>query len=196
MAITEIGKLKELDFNKQLAFAYLTCERLYPNYNYFSKNYDFGDPIVLRTAIDYISGNFFNQKIDKAKNDFLIEKIDTCIPEPADYETILASSALDACTVITETLGFLNDKKKSRLEDISTMATDSVDMYIQEIEDLDFNRDKDFQKKIDSHPLMKKEISIQKGIVDFLIASMSFDLDDIRVLLNLQENNNKGSLNL
>ena len=38
MAIEEINKLKDFDFTKQAAFAYLTCERLYPNYTYFSDN--------------------------------------------------------------------------------------------------------------------------------------------------------------
>jgi uncharacterized protein YjaG (DUF416 family) len=36
MTIKEIDKLKDLDFEKQVTFTYLTCERLYPNYVYFS----------------------------------------------------------------------------------------------------------------------------------------------------------------
>ncbi len=28
----ELKQLGQLDFSKQVAFAYLTCERLYPNY--------------------------------------------------------------------------------------------------------------------------------------------------------------------
>jgi len=35
MSIEAVDKLQELDFTKQTAFNYLTCERLYPNYVYF-----------------------------------------------------------------------------------------------------------------------------------------------------------------
>lgn len=196
MALIQVNKLKELSFDKQLAFSYLTCERLYPNYVYFSDNYNFGSPDILRTAIDFLYDNLFHHEVDKVETTSFLKKIDKIIPEPADYDTVLASSALDACTVTIETLNFLIDKQNSRLDDISTMATDTADMYIQEIENLDYNNDPFFQKKIDSHPLMKKEIDIQKGIINFLTQRKSIDIDDIQILLTLQENNKKGSLNL
>lgn len=47
-----IKKLSVLNFERQLTFAYLTCERLYPNYSYFSQQYNFGDPQLLRECID------------------------------------------------------------------------------------------------------------------------------------------------
>jgi len=69
-------------------------------------------------------------------------------------------------------------------------------MYIQEIESLDFNNDNDFQKKIDKHPLMQKEIAVQSGIISFLANSKVFDFGDLQILLHLQENNKKSNLNL
>jgi hypothetical protein len=93
-------------------------------------------------------------------------------------------------------LEFIKDKKISRLEDISTFATDTVSMHIIDIESLDFNNDKDFQKKIQEHSLMKREMNIQSGIVDFLKKIDSIQAEDIQTLLSLQDNNNKGSLNL
>lgn len=195
MAISEINKLKEVDFTKQLAFAYLTCERLYPNYVYFSKKYEFGNPDILRTSIDFLHSNLFDNKADKTKINSLIKDVDKNIPEPADYDTILASSALDASTVIIESLNFLIDKQTSRLDDISTMAIDTADMYIQDVENLDYNTDKHFQQKIDTHPLMIKEISIQKGIIAYLFKIKNIEPPDISTLLQLQEKN-KGSLSL
>ncbi len=196
MAVKAVNRLKELDFTKQLAFAYLTCERLYPNYVYFSTNYDFGRPHELRRAIDYLYSNLFENKSDSKEINFLITTVDSITPQPAEHDTILASSALDACGVVYESLNLLLDKQASRLESISTMATDTVDMYIQEIEELDFNSDKDFQQKIDNHPLMKKEVESQSGIITFLSNTMTIDHEDIQTLLNLQKNNKKGSLDL
>lgn len=195
MAIQEINELKQLDFAKQLTFAYLICERLYPNYLFFSNKYSFGNPTVLREAIDYVSSNIIKNESDKERINSFIKKVDKNIPQPANYNTVLASSALDACTAINESLDFLMDKKTSRLEDISTMATDSVDMYIQEKENLSYNTDKQFQQKIDNHPLMIKEVLIQKGIITYLHTISSINLSDIDTLIKLQSNN-RGNLNL
>jgi uncharacterized protein YjaG (DUF416 family) len=65
MHIEALNKLKQLDFSKQAAFAYLICERLYPNYVYFSNKYGFGKPNILRKAIDYLYNNFFESNLDK-----------------------------------------------------------------------------------------------------------------------------------
>jgi hypothetical protein len=56
--------------------------------------------------------------------------------------------------------------------------------------------DKDFQKKIDSHPLMKKEVATQIGTISFLKSTKNIDAEDIKLLLNLQENNKRGNLDL
>lgn len=196
MAIEELNKLKDLNFKKQAAFAYLICERLYPNYVYFSDNYNFGNPKVLREAIDYLYLNLFESNLDKNKINSLIKKVNKNTPEPGEFDTGLASSALDACTSIYESLNFLIDKKFSRIKDTSTFATDTVHMYIQDIDKLDFNQDKNFQQKIKNHPLMKKEIAMQSGIISFLNNTKVFDFGDLQTLLRLQENNKKSNLDL
>lgn len=196
MAIDTIEQLKKLDFNKQLVFAYLTCERLYPNYVYFSQNYNFGEPSILRDAIDYLYSNLLENNFDKNTVDNLIKKVDKNTPDTEDFDTAFVSSALDACTAVGDNLDFLIDKDFSRIKSIFSYAIDTVDMYIQEIESLDFNKDKYFQQKIDNHPLMQKELAIQQGIVTFLCNTKSIDYGDIQTLLHLQENNKKSNLNL
>ena len=196
MIFTQITELKSLDFNKQLAFAYLTCERLYPNYHFFSEKYKFGNPNILRQAADFIYHDFFEIHPDKDKIEFFRKEIDKNTPYPGEFRTALASSALDACTVLMETLDFMDDKKPSRLEDISTFATDTVSMRIMDIASLDFNKDKDFQKKISEHPLMQKEVKIQSGIITFLKNIDLLQPEDIQTLLSLQDNNTNGNLDL
>lgn len=198
MVTEALNKLKELGFSKQLSFAYLTCERLFPNYVYFSENYKFGNPALLREAIEYLYNTIFEKNYDKIKINYLIKIVANNIPEPADYKTGLASAALDACTAIEESLYFILDGEFSRIESISTFAIDTVHMHIQEIDELDFNTDINFQQKIDNHLLMKKEIKIQSGIVFFLnnIKTTDIDLGDLQTLIHLQKNNNKGNLNL
>lgn len=185
----DLEKLANLDFKSQLVFAYLTCERLYPNYVYFASNYHFGDASILRNALDYIYMNIFNNKFDSSKISSLTQQIDKATPETAEFDTILASSALDACTATSETLRFMVDRDFSKIRDISTMATDTVHMYIQVKEHLDYNIDKEFDNKIFSHPLMKREITIQQGIIGFLAKSSDLQEGDISTLIHLQDNN-------
>jgi uncharacterized protein YjaG (DUF416 family) len=188
--------LHDLDFSKQLVFAYLTCERLYPNYLHFSEDYTFGNPYALRKAIDYLFENLFETHIDATDISSLIQNIEKNTPDPALFDTVLASSALDACGVVFESLNFMLDRRPSRLADIATMATDTVDMYIQDIENLDFNSDKLFQHKIDTHPLMQKEKAIQSGILSFLSSRTTIDYENVRTLLRLQQSDESGNLRL
>jgi uncharacterized protein YjaG (DUF416 family) len=196
MAIEELNKLKELDFNKQRAFAYLTCERLFPNYVYFSNNFDFGNPDVLKEAIDFFYLNIFEKNPDKNKINFIAKDVEKNTPYTEDFTTNFVSSALDACTAISDSLDFLIDKDFGKIINISIYATDSVNMYIQEIENLDFNNDKNFQQRINNHPLMQKEVAIQSGIIAFLNNSKVLDFEDLQTLLQLQENNKKSNLDL
>lgn len=195
MVMEEITKLKELDLIKQIAFAYLTCERLYPNYIYFSDHFRFGNPSTIRDAIDYLYLNLFEANPDKTKIDFHIENIDKNTPDTEDFTTIFVSSALDVCAAISDSLGFLVSKDFSKITDISSYSFDSIDMYIREIENIE-SSDKNFRQRIIDHPLMKKEMLIQLGIITFLCNTPSIDYGDLQTLLNLQENNQKGNLDL
>jgi len=185
--IEEIKRLERLDFSKQLAFAYLTCERLYPNYVSFSTEVVFGNPTILRNVIDFIFKQLFRESLDEKIIQEYLLSIDQNIPYPENYATILASLALDSCTVIEETLNFLIDKKPSRLYDISTMAIDTVDMYIQDRDNMDYNTDSDFEIKVLNDPLMQEELYIQKGIISFLDKIDRINESDIYTLIQLQE---------
>ncbi len=197
MAIDNINELGKLNYNKQLVFAYLTCERLYPNYAFFSENFDFGAKQTLRKAIDYISTVLLISDFpSKDEIETHLSAIEPNTPFPQNFETILSSSALDSCTAILETLQFMLDRKKSRLKDISTFATDTVDMYIGDRDKLDFNTDPDFDRKIFNDPLMQREHSIQNGIISYLNKIEKLELPDINNLLNLQFNNNRSNIDL
>jgi len=196
MAIKEINRLQKLDSNKQITFAYLTCERLFPNYVYFSINYNYGNPDVLRRSIEYIGTNLFQDLTCKNEIQTFIKKVEKNTPEPGEFNTVLASSALDSCTAIMETLDFLIDKEFKRIIDVSTFAIETIVMYLIDSLGLDINLDRNFMDKINKCPLMTKELNIQLGIISFLENTKKLDVEDLRTLLHLQENNGNGSLDL
>jgi hypothetical protein len=70
--------------------------------------------------------------------------------------------------VIYESVNLLKGLDTSRiLDDISTMSTDAVDLFIHERDDMDYDEPY-FEEKILRDPLMKQEVSIQKGSIKFL----------------------------
>ena len=183
MHIEALNKLKQLDFSKQAAFAYLICERLYPNYVDFSNKYGFGETIILRKAIDYLYINLF--EINPDKINFFLKEVDKNTPDTEDFETVMVSPALDACTAIQDSLYFLVDNNFSRIINISTYATGTVSVYIQENEILDSQTDENLPQKIDHHLLMQKEVALQIGTISYLekISSLlPIDIDTLRQL--------------
>ena len=166
MHIEALNKLKLMDISKQSAFAYLICERLYPNYVDFSNKYGFGEPLILRNAINYLYNNLFESNLYKIN--FILKEVDKNTPDTENFQTVMVSPALDACTAIQDCLYFLVDNNFSRIINISTYATDTVSVIIQENENLDFNTDENFQQKIDHHLLMQKEVAIQIGTISYL----------------------------
>lgn len=197
MNIDNFDTLKKMNTDKQLVFAYLTCERLYPNYVHFSNKYGFADKMALREAIDFIHNNLYETiSFEHPSIPSLMQAVELNTPTPEDFETILASSALDACSAILETLSFMHYKNELRIDDISTFATDTVNMFIHVKYDLDFNTDKEFEQKIFNHPLMQKELNIQKGIISYLSKVQNIEQSDINTLLDLQANNGKGNIDI
>ncbi|MFH6995145.1 DUF416 family protein [Flavobacterium sp. FlaQc-48] len=177
-------KLAGLDDEKKITFSLLICERLLPNYVYFSKKYGYGDP----SQLEEIISTLFKDLIEKNKSqniDNYINVVENLTPDTEDYSTILASFALNACTSILSTLFFLKDDDFENLADVATYARDTVDMFIQERDDLDMN-DSQMEILIEKDPFMQKELKRQFEVVDYLNNSKSDSLSVID-LVSLRE---------
>lgn len=182
-------KLADLDDQKKIFFSLLICERLFPNYVFFSKKYGYGDPSKLETIISTLFRDVLeNNKTLKIDN--YINIVENITPDTEDYDTILASFALDACTSILSTLYFLKDGDFENLVDVATYARDTVDMFIQERDDLDIN-DIQMDQLIEEDPFMQRELKRQFEVVDYLNSSMSESLSfiDLSSLRELAESN-------
>lgn len=187
MPIKEIEQLKEMDFKKQLAFAYLCCERVYPNYFHFSHKYNFGDLGILRVAVDFLHESIFNSIPDSKRIDTFLQAAEVNAPRPDNFDTFYASIAMYSAGVIYESINLLKQTDISRiLNDISTMCTDAVDLFIQERDDMDYDED-DFEAKILNDSLMQTELSIQKGSIVYLQKIDQLNEADINTLLQLQK---------
>ena len=180
---------------KQLAFCYLTCERLLPNYAYFSRVCAFGSPTVLRTAIDFLYDAIFSTEPDSIRVRQLIGLIDPNTPDTEDFETIFVSSALDACSATIDSLEFLLNNDFKKISDVSTSAIDTVEMYTSDLIDNDPDNTSARENEM-LHPLVEREIAIQQAIISVLDSKPHLTPHDIETLLHIQSENTNGSLNL
>jgi uncharacterized protein YjaG (DUF416 family) len=86
------------------------------------------------------------------------------MPNTEEYDTILSSFALDACTSIYSCICFLLDQETENIIDTAIYARDTVDMFIQENDDMELN-DMLFEVKIENNYFMKLEKERQKKVI-------------------------------
>lgn len=178
-----IEQLKDVSFLNKLAFAYLNCERLYPYYVYFSLNFSFGSISAVRKAIDNIRRHLLGDVLSNDEIQQNIDDVNTNTPDTEDFITVHASSALDACCAVLNSLQFLFDRKFDHLMDISRYGTDMVDRYLNSHIDVDV-LSPELEQSILNDPLMKKEILYQNEIILFLTSHSSLKQSDIDYLVD------------
>jgi len=154
------NQLRKLTAKQRFAFALSCCERLYPNYHIFTKEHNWGNSLFLREALDYCWKYLENDDI-KGETDALIKKCDSVTPDTEDFCGVYVSPALDAAVCTTNTLKLMTSDSIDKVVEIASLCIDTVDMYVQEIEDLN-SGDPELEKKILQHKLMQSELGRQK----------------------------------
>jgi len=179
--------IEKLAQRKQSVFSLLCCERLLDNYKIFSLNFKWGDVSELAKGIDclirYIENNSFDK--DEIKN--IIKNISKITPNTEDFDTILVSFALDACNSVYESLNFLLNPNIEKVIDIASFARDTVDMYIQVKDSLDYS-DPQFEYKIAKNFYMHQEKERQNKHLGILESN---ELDEHLINKLRTENKNK-----
>jgi uncharacterized protein len=178
----EVEKLlSALSPQKQLIFAFLTIEKLVPNYAYFSNLHSWGDSQILTESQLLIYNSIFERDTTGYDIKDIYTRLEEATPDTEDFSSISASFALDACTSVLSTLDFLSENDLSHIVEVAIFARDTVDMYIQEV--LDFSpNDKILESKIAENDFMIREKMRQSSIVTNLLNSEEV-LDSTLVIL-------------
>lgn len=172
-----LGRLSD---KAKLFFAALTCDHLYLNYVHFQETTGWGDPEILRKAIDTIYQYLINEEL-YTSNDIqvLIDSFGLITPDTEDFPEITSSYALDACTAVLSTLRFIIESNLDSIVEVATYARDTVDMYVL-IRD-DFNSsDPNIEARVAADPLMVKEKQRQHQVIESLSA---IDLNKVTKVL-------------
>lgn len=176
--------ITSLSFEQKIVFCLLTSEKLLPNYEFFSKKYNYGNPDLLKNTIETLYTNLADVKSLGSELDKMLENIDRITPDMDDFSSVLASSALDACTSLLSTLYFIKDGDEENVIAVATYARDTVDMYIFEKENLD-PQNKNYEMIIEQDPYMvnekKRQMSIASSLRNTNLINSNI-VDELRVL--------------
>ena len=188
-------RLIKLDSKRQIAFGAICCERLLPNYLAFQKDAGWGDINPIRKALDlvwfYLNGETRN--IQEIKD--LTDSCESVAPSSDDFESLYVTSAQDACFAVCCLLDYLLENDVGKIVQVATYATDSVDLYVQEIENMAPN-DPELEQKILTHQLMQKELTQQEENLKAIEQASALDSNFLAQLKASWNNNKKSNLNL
>jgi len=174
-------RLVVLPFWKQLVFLLIVCQRLIPSFRAFAMETVFQGENLLK---DMLLKAWNTLLRGKSKADFSNEMVqaESVAPETEDSDSIYVSSALDASVAISLLMKAFSDGQTDTVVEAVTLIRDSVDMYVQELEDMDPN-DPNLETRILNNELMQKELKRQREDLEFL---SSLD-DDITVSMTVVE---------
>jgi len=154
-------KLSDLPSSKQGAFGASCCLRLVPNYVFFRQQTGWRDEKELVDALsliwDWVEGGEVGDLHEAA------ERCEALAPRSEDFETHLSTAAQDACFAVCAVLDFISGggRDTERIVQAASYARDSVDLFVQEEEDMG-STDPELEQKILHHPLMQAELAAQE----------------------------------
>jgi uncharacterized protein YjaG (DUF416 family) len=161
-----LQELKLVPFWKQLAFLTSVCKRLIPSFFAFSKETGALGTSELESILQKAVRSILKGEINAGfESDSKLAE--SFAPETEEHSSIFTSSALDAATAISILANAFDEQHTSMIVEGAALARDSVDMFIQEIEELKPN-DPQLELKILQHKLMQKELKRQREDLKFL----------------------------
>ena len=180
-------RLARLSPSARLAFAAACGERLLPNYRAFVKSASWGDPALLREALDYVWSSINAGTVDRNRVQELLSGCERAVPDSESFSSDWTSAAIDAGTAVIEALEALLDGSMEHIVNTAIFCRDTVDMFIQIRDRLDFNSDPNFESKISENPLMQQELARQARVLDELDGRPSLDASFVDQLKKISQ---------
>jgi len=144
------NQLSHLPKERLIGFGINICERLLPDYIGFHQKFNWGNPEILREAIEYAKASVTNT-IDEEKVNQLLIDLESVLPDTEEFPDPLGSYALNAGCAVFELLEYLIDPEIDHLLNISSTVSDTIDFKLSELDD-DLN-----EEEIANHPDLLKE---------------------------------------
>jgi len=155
-------RIRRLPSVAQLAFGCACCQRLLPNFFAFEQATGWGEVAVLRNAVEYV-WNLLPFGVAEANQVHQhIERCEALAPRSDDFDSLLVTAAQDVCFSVCSLLDFVLHGDPKSIVQIATYATDSIDLFVQETENMAPGAS-DLEHRILMNPLMQKELKRQEA---------------------------------
>ena len=140
-------------------------ETMYPNFALFCETSDHPGKLVYRHALnlvwEYASGrteliNFAGQQ----------EKLEACIPDPAEYDVFGVRPALDACVALILLLQSCDEPQEDDLQSLQDLSRSTIEDYLDIIA---------FDGDIEQHPLIRRQHQLISDLQDLVLQDKEKD---------------------
>jgi uncharacterized protein YjaG (DUF416 family) len=174
------AQLSRLPSESRLAFAAACAQRCIANYATFFRETHWGNPQAVESALHQVWRWCLGESQPPTQHiRALADQLEDLAPDAEDFTSLFVSSAQDAVFAVCCLLDYCCDKDVTRLVEATRYATDSIDLYVQEVLELD-PQDPLLEAKILAHPLMQQELERQNR--DMTALAHSADREAIVVL--------------
>lgn len=162
----------------------MTCEKVLPIYSLFSQQEAWGNISIFEEALITQYQFILNIPISESKIDNILEEIESNAPNLDEFSNGIASYALDACIILSESINFLKMKKLEYSLSVASTSRDLVDMFIQEANNISPN-DPNIEVKIQENQFMKREVNRQFNLISQINSIQNIssqEIDKLRVI--------------
>lgn len=153
--------LEKLPSLGQLAFLLSCVERLFPNYLAFNRRHAWGHPSALQEALALGWRSLGGGDVPRSMILDALERCEEALPNTEQFNSELVSPGLDAAACSCLLLEFLLESNSQKAIEAATLARDTVDMYVQDVEPFRSN-DPALERQILTHTFMKRELERQR----------------------------------
>jgi uncharacterized protein len=161
------GELSQIPWARQLAFAASCCERAFPNYVIFSGQEGWGDPAILRQCLDKTWNLIEGEPFPADQIRELKQRCEAATPDADDFESSMVGPGQEAAFCVHLLLDLCLERDPRHAVRISTWARDTIDSYVQHLENIDV-ADPEREQRIEGHPLMREELERQQSDLAYL----------------------------
>jgi uncharacterized protein YjaG (DUF416 family) len=188
-------RLSRLDSGRQLAFGAACCERLLPNYLAFQQDTGWGDVHPVRDALESVWASIRDEVLSHQEIKNITAFCESAVPDSEAFKSLYVTSAQDACFAVCCLLDFLLESDVNKIVQAATYAIDSVDLYVQEIENMPPN-DPKLEPKILAHHLMQRELAQQEENLKMIEQTPFLSHEFLARLKKSWDNNGKSNLDI
>lgn len=171
--VSLMERLSRLEKRGWVVFSLACTERMLPNYRRFAIDHNWGDVQPLIAALDSGWTWLERGQVDEVSLQDILGACQVQAPNTEDFDSVYVSPALDAACAAEGVVRLLLESDPRFVLEIATLAVDTVDMYVQELEGMT-PESSDLEERIRLHPLMQAELLNQRSILEAIDRGVSF----------------------